>query len=191
MYLFRKNGEDLEIEKNKNGSIVQQNRNVFSCQITSKIMSITARVTNSDFISGIKFNGENGETLCRFWTPESNYWNPSSWNHIEYNIAHNGYFLSHLSGFEDNNFNGIVNGINFFWKTLVPAHSCPGDRKKSLLLGLNGGVEKALQVTGTVRRRPCSACPNSCPYCLGRCVNHNTPQAQCLFSTCSSTPYVG
>ena len=72
-----------------------------------------------------------------------------------------------------------------------PAHSCPGDRKRSLLLGLNGGVEKALQVTGTVRRRPCSACPNSCPYCLGRCVNHNTPQAQCLFSTCSSTPYVG
>ena len=86
-------------------------------------MSITARVTNSDFISGIKFNDEYGETLCSLWNPSSNYHNPSSWNHIEYNIAHNGYFLSHLSGFEDDIYSGIVNGISFVWKKLITSNS--------------------------------------------------------------------
>ena len=107
------------IEKSKNASAVRQIRGLFSCEITSKIMSITARVSNSDFISGIKFNDENGETLCSYWNPASDYWNPTSWNHTENYIAHNGYFLSHLTGFEDDNFNGIVNGINFVWKKLV------------------------------------------------------------------------
>ena len=119
MYLFSERGQDLEIEKSKNGSAVRQTRGLFSCEITSKIMSITARVSNSDFISGIKFNDENGETLCSYWNPASDYWNPTSWNHTENYIAHNGYFLSHLTGFEDDNFNGIVNGINFVWKKLV------------------------------------------------------------------------
>ena len=138
MYIFSGSGPNLEIEKFKNGSSVRQIRNSefrISCQITSKIMSITARVTNSDFISGIKFNDENGETVCSLWEPSSNYWNPSSWNHIEYNIAHNGYFLSHLSGFEDDNFSGIVNGINFVWKKLITSNSTTTATTSSITTG--------------------------------------------------------
>ena len=50
------------------------------------------------------------------------------------------------------------------------------------------------ETTGAARRRPCSACVavDPCrPYCMGRCEYNTTPQAACLFGTCSSTPYIG